>query len=129
MEWPAPLEQLLGGAQPSYELLEERISSAAGPARRFRASVSSFIKHALTREVAYASLPKARRAKLHASLAQWMERSREARDEYAGILGHHYAEAVRPEDADLAWAGADDELEELRAERRCTGSSVPRILQ
>ena len=72
------------------------------------------IKHALTREVAYASLPKARRAKLHASLAQWMERSREARDEYAGILGHHYAEAVRPEDADLAWAGADDELEELR---------------
>ena len=43
-----------------------------------------------------------------------MEGSREARDEYAGILGHHYAEAVRPEDADLAWAGADDELEELR---------------
>ena len=31
------------------------------------------------------------------------------RDELAPLLAHHYAEAVRPEDADLAWA--DDEAE------------------
>ena len=37
------------------------------------------IKHALTREVAYASLPKARRARLHAALADWLERLRRRR--------------------------------------------------
>ena len=30
------------------------------------------IKHALTREVAYTSLPKARRARLHAAFATWI---------------------------------------------------------
>jgi hypothetical protein len=30
------------------------------------------------------------------------------------LLAHHYAEAARPEDADLAWAGAHDELEQLQ---------------
>ena len=65
--------------------------------------------------MAYATLPKARRARLHAALAGWMERSREAREEQAALLGHHYAEAVKPEDADLAWAGDDEELARLRA--------------
>ena len=54
------------------------------------------------------------RAHLHAAFAEWLERSREAREEHAALLAHHYAEAVRPEDVDLAWAGADSELEELR---------------
>jgi tetratricopeptide (TPR) repeat protein len=112
--WPSPLEELLEGAQPSYDLLEERDFIRRRPGSSFPGEREFAIKHALTREVAYASLPKARRARLHASLAEWMERSREARDEYAAILGHHYAEAVRPEDADLAWVGADNELEELR---------------
>jgi tetratricopeptide (TPR) repeat protein len=31
------------------------------------------------------------------------------------MLAHHYAMAVRPEDADLAWAGREREMEELRA--------------
>ncbi len=33
------------------------------------------IKHALTREVAYESLLKAKRALLHAGLAEWLERN------------------------------------------------------
>jgi hypothetical protein len=69
-------------------------------------------KHALTREVAYATLTKARRAHLHAAFAAWLERL--GRDELAPLLAHHYAEAVRPEDADLAWAGQADELARLR---------------
>jgi class 3 adenylate cyclase len=71
------------------------------------------IKHALTREVAYETLPKAERARLHARFARWLE-GLDARDELASLLAHHYAEAVRPEDADLAWAGADEELARLR---------------
>ena len=38
----------------------------------------------------------------------------EGRDEHAALLAHHYAEAVRPEDVDLAWAGDDAELGHLR---------------
>jgi len=112
--WPAPLEQLLEGAGPSYELLEERDFIRRRSGSSLPGEQEFAIKHALTREVAYASLPKARRARLHASLAEWMERSREAREELAALLGHHYAEAVKPEDADLAWAGQDDELVRLR---------------
>src|SRR5207247_538378 len=71
-------------------------------------------KHQLTREVAYASLPKAKRARLHAEFAAWLERFGRGRDEHAPLLARHYAEAVRPEDADLAWMGAEDELERVR---------------
>src|SRR5205814_2368207 len=65
--------------------------------------------------VAYASLPKARRSQLHAAFAEWLERSGEGNDEHAGLLAHHYAEAVRPEDLDLAWQGQETEAKQLRA--------------
>ena len=65
-------------AGPVYELVERRsrtsgcsrsaTSSGADPARRSPGEREYAIKHALTREVAYASLPKARRARLHAAL-------------------------------------------------------------
>ena len=71
------------------------------------------IKHALTREVAYASLPKTKRARLHAAFAQWLERLG-GRDEHASLLAHHYAQSVRPDDADLAWAGDHEVREQLR---------------
>jgi len=72
------------------------------------------IKHALTREVAYAGLPRARRARLHAAFARWLERTGEGRDEYAPLLAHHYAEALRPEDADLAWSEDEAQLPALQ---------------
>src|SRR5262249_14564153 len=74
------------------------------------------IKHAVTREVAYASIPKARRARLHAAFAAWLERFGGGRDEHAVLLAHHFAQAVRPEDADLAWAGDEAELGRVRAQ-------------
>jgi tetratricopeptide (TPR) repeat protein len=52
---------------------------------------------------------------MHARFAQWVERRAGSPDEVAPILAHHYAEAVRPEDADLAWSGRDQELAELKA--------------
>jgi hypothetical protein len=112
--WSGPVYELLEGVEPDLRLLEERDfirhrsgSSIAGE-REF------VIKHALTREVAYGSLPKVKRARLHAQFATWLERAGEGRDEHAALLAHHYAEAVRPEDVDLTWPGDDAELGRLR---------------
>jgi class 3 adenylate cyclase len=84
---------LLDDEEPDFELLQ---------ARDFLASRHEF-KHAVTREVAYASLPKRRRARLHAAFAEWLEQQRGGRDEDASLLAHHYASAVHPEERDLAW--------------------------
>jgi hypothetical protein len=112
--WPGPVRVLLGEGEPDFEILEERdfIRRRAGSSL---AGESEFaFKHALTREVAYSSLPKARRARLHAAFAGWLERVGEGRDEWAALLAHHFAEAVRPEDSDLAWSDEAAELERLR---------------
>jgi class 3 adenylate cyclase len=113
--WTGPLYELLKGLEPDFRILEERdfVRRRSGSAMAGEREYA--IKHALTREVAYASLPKAKRARLHAAFASWLERVGEARDEYAALLAHHYAEAVRPEDADLAWHGDEAEAEGLRA--------------
>jgi class 3 adenylate cyclase len=112
--WTGPVYELVGG-MPDFELLTERdfVHRRAGsslPGEREYA-----IKHALTREVAYGGLPKAKRAQLHAGFARWLERSGQRSDEHAALLAHHYAEAVRPEDVDLAWSGNEREYAELRA--------------
>jgi class 3 adenylate cyclase/tetratricopeptide (TPR) repeat protein len=111
--WTGPVYELVGGA-PDFDLLTERDFVRRRAGSSLSGEREYAIKHALTREVAYASLPKARRAQLHAAFARWLERSGEGNDEHAGLLAHHYAEAVRPEDLDLAWAGREDEAAELR---------------
>ena len=104
--WHGPVRALLDGRSPDFALLESRDfirrrtdSSLAGE-REFA------FKHALTRDVAYATLPIASRARLHAAFAEWLEGVAEGRGEHAALLAHHYAEAVRPEEADLAWGTA-----------------------
>jgi hypothetical protein len=113
--WTGAVYELLPG-EPDFRALEERDfirlrSGSSIPGQREYA-----IKHALTREVAYATLPRARRAHLHAGFAAWLERLSEGGgDVHASLLAHHYAEAVRSEDVDLAWSGAGTELTRLRA--------------
>jgi DNA-binding SARP family transcriptional activator len=111
--WQGPVLELLGGIDPDTGVLvgrdfirRRRTSSVAGE-QEFA------FKHALTRDVAYESLPKARRARLHATFAAWIERLGGDRDEHAPLLAHHYAEAVKPEDRDLAWPDEDAEFERL----------------
>src|SRR5262249_46101573 len=58
--------------------------------------------------------PKAKGAQLHTAFARWLERRSQGADEHAALLAHHYAETVRPEDLDLAWAGYEEEVLELR---------------
>ncbi|MDP9331622.1 MAG: AAA family ATPase [Actinomycetota bacterium] len=113
--WAGPVYELVEEAEPDLRILEERDFIRRRPGSSIAGDREYAIKHALTREVAYAGLPKARRARLHAAFARWLERTGEGRDEYAPLLAHHYAEAVRPDDSDLAWAGEEGQLAELRA--------------
>ena len=111
--WSGPVYELVDGA-PDLEVLETRDFVR----RRTESSIAGereyAIKHALTREIAYGSLPKRERAGMHAGFASWLERAGGGRDEDAALLAHHFAEAVRPEDADLAWRGREAEREQVR---------------
>jgi tetratricopeptide (TPR) repeat protein len=113
--WTGPMYALVGARTPDIGVLEEREFVRRRPTSTLPGEREYLIKHALTREVAYEALPRARRARLHAAFASWLERRMDGRDELAPMLAHHYAMAVRPEDADLAWAGREREMGELRA--------------
>jgi len=112
--WTGPVYELVGAATPDFAVLEERdfVRRRAGSSMKGQREYA--IKHALTRQVAYEMLPKARRAKLHAAFARWLESQGEGDDEHASLLAHHYAEAVRPADVDLAWSGNEEEAGPLR---------------
>jgi class 3 adenylate cyclase len=114
--WAGPVYELVEPAEPALHILEERDFIRRRTGTSMAGEREFAIKHALTREVAYSGVPKARRASLHAAFARWLEAVGESeRDEHASLLAHHYAEAVRPEDVDLAWAGQESELADLQA--------------
>ena len=103
---PPALTALVGSAAEARTLVERGFLRPTEPELVF--------KHALTREVAYGSLPKTDRARLHALYAGWLE-AQEAGDTRAGALAYHYAEAVNAEVAELAWRGRENEAQRLRA--------------
>jgi DNA-binding SARP family transcriptional activator len=113
--WEAAVRELLDSPEAEVSRLEERgfvrprLESSLDDEREY------VFKHALTREVAYASLPLAGRARLHAHLAEWLERTGRATEEHAPLLAHHYGEAVAPAVADLAWGDDAERASELRA--------------
>jgi class 3 adenylate cyclase/tetratricopeptide (TPR) repeat protein len=112
--WTGPIYELLEGREPDFRTLEDRDFIRRRSGSSMAGEREYAFKHALTREVAYGTLPKASRARLHAAFAGWLERIGEGRDEHASLLAHHYADAVRPEDVDLAWPGNEHEAERLR---------------
>jgi class 3 adenylate cyclase/tetratricopeptide (TPR) repeat protein len=129
--WTGPVYELVEGLAPDLHLLETRdfIRQRAGSS--LAGEVEYAFKHTLTREVAYGSLTKARRAQLHTQFADWLEHLGEGRDEHAPLLAHHYAEAVRPQDVDVAWPDGGPELERVREKavhwlRRAAGVAISR---
>jgi class 3 adenylate cyclase len=111
--WTGPVYELVE-AKPDLRVLEDRDFIRRRAGSSMAGEREYVIKHALTREVAYDSIPRARRAPMHAAFAAWLERREPGRDDLASLLAHHFTEAVRAEDADLAWAGEQIELERLR---------------
>ena len=61
-----------------------------------RPAADSYVfRHILIREVAYQTLPRAERARLHAAAAAWLERGVAGReDALAELIAFHYREAV-----------------------------------
>ncbi|HEX5469303.1 MAG TPA: adenylate/guanylate cyclase domain-containing protein [Gaiellaceae bacterium] len=113
--WTLPVYELVAGLDPDLRVLEARDFVRRRAGSSIAGETEYAFKHQLTREVAYEGLPKGKRARLHASFATWLEGFGGGRAEHAPLLAHHYAEAVKAEDADLAWAGAEVELAGLRA--------------
>jgi class 3 adenylate cyclase len=113
--WSDPVRELVEDADPDFGLLQDRAFVLPHLQSSIEGQREWLIKHALTRDVAYQGLLKARRAHLHAGFAQWLERNSTGEDEYVSLLAHHFAAAVVPEDLDLAWYGREEEAAALRA--------------
>ncbi|MBV9415981.1 MAG: hypothetical protein JO363_13450 [Solirubrobacterales bacterium] len=91
--WREAVEALLGGAPASFSLLEERDFVRPRPSSSLAGVRELTFKHALTREVAYRTLARARRGRFHGEFARWLEQANGGRDEDAALLAHHYYEA------------------------------------
>jgi class 3 adenylate cyclase/tetratricopeptide (TPR) repeat protein len=115
--WAEPVARALGNGtvQGHLTALEHRGLVFARPTSSLAGQVEYAFRHALVREVAYAGLPKSRRARAHADHAAWIERLAADRvDEFADLIAHHYGSAVSGEDSDLAWSGDEEEMRSLR---------------
>ena len=112
--WRGAVRRLIDDV-PDFALLEARDFIRRRSTSSVEGERELVFKHALTRDVAYASVPKTRRATLHAACAAWLEGIDAGRGELAAQLAYHYTEAVRPEDSDLAWDGQPDERARLEA--------------
>jgi class 3 adenylate cyclase len=113
--WQGTLEALGsdGALTETLHALERRGLVRHSPSSRIRGDQELIFKHALVREVAYATLPKAARRERHAVVARFVERAAGDPTAYAAILAHHWREAgedAKAADylltaADQAWRG------------------------
>jgi class 3 adenylate cyclase/tetratricopeptide (TPR) repeat protein len=111
--WTGPVYDLVDG-DPDLRVLEDRDFVRRRTGSSLEGEREYVFKHAVTREVAYESVPKAKRARWHAEFAEWVVREIGERDDVVPILAHHAAAAVAPEVADLAWGQDAERLAELR---------------
>src|SRR2546425_3062227 len=115
--WEAPVRRATADPDVTSSLLalEAKGLVSVHPTSSIAGELEFIFKHALVRDVAYASLPRVRRARAHAEGARWVEPiAGDRSEELAELIAHHYRTALLGEDADLAWT--DDPV--ARAELR-----------
>jgi class 3 adenylate cyclase/tetratricopeptide (TPR) repeat protein len=115
--WPGSLAAAADGRDPVETLrsLEQRGLVSARTSSTIEGQPEYIFRHVLIRDVAYASVPRARRARAHAETGRWLETLAADRlDEFGELLAYHYAAAAAGDDADLAWATDTDLREGLR---------------
>jgi predicted ATPase len=93
--WRGSLEALRPGAALAQRIqeLERRDLIRRSPSSRIRGDEELAFKHALIREVAYATLPKGVREERHGVVARFLEQAAGNPATYASILAHHWREA------------------------------------
>jgi DNA-binding SARP family transcriptional activator len=111
---PAAVEALVGPCDAAIDVLVRRDFIQSDPTSSVESPRFRF-KHAITRDVAYGGLPRARRAHLHASVADWLLADGGGRDEDAARLADHLSVAANPDDVQLAWPERGVELERITA--------------
>ena len=116
--WAAALERMRPDAsvRAALRALEDRGLVVARPTSELPGQTAIAFNHGLTREVAYESIPRARRGRAHAEVARWTEElAGDRRGEFVELVAHHYEQAAHPEDADLAWPDDPARREEVRS--------------
>jgi len=116
--WEAPVRRATADPDVTSSLLslEAKGLVSVHPTSGIAGELEFIFKHALVRDVAYASLPRVRRARAHAEAARWLEQiAGDRSEELAELIAHHYRTAVLGEDADLAWTDSPVGRAELRA--------------
>jgi class 3 adenylate cyclase/tetratricopeptide (TPR) repeat protein len=115
--WAASLDGAVEGVELEASLagLERKGLILVRPTSSLAGQTEYLFKHALVRDVAYASLPKARRARAHAAVAEWIAALASDRiDEFAELIAHHYWSAIRGDGADMAWLDDAPGRDEVR---------------
>jgi class 3 adenylate cyclase/tetratricopeptide (TPR) repeat protein len=116
--WEAPVRQASADPDVTSSLLalEAKGLVSVRPTSSIAGQLEFIFKHALVRDVAYASLPRIRRARAHAEAARWLEQiAGNGSEELAELIAYHYRKALLGEDADLAWSDDPVARAELRA--------------
>ena len=116
--WASPLRRAVADERIDARLatLERAGFVVRRPTSSLGGQAEYMFRHALLHDVAYESLPRGRRARAHAAVGAWMEEVAGDRvDEVAELLAHHYASAVTPGIAELAW---DDSADREAARRK-----------
>jgi predicted ATPase len=104
--WPGALAA--DGPQGALRLLERRGLVIARPTSSMPGEQEYAFRHALIRDVAYASVPKARRALDHARVGAWLETAAHDRgDELAEVVASHFYAAVAGRETFGARCGAE----------------------
>jgi class 3 adenylate cyclase len=122
--WTTALDATGGrDARTELAMLENRGLVVTRPSSQLAGQPELTFRHALIREVAYQSIPRARRARAHAAAAEWIELlAGDRRDEFVELIAHHAAAAADPQDAELAWPEDTARRDELR------GKAIARLL-
>jgi class 3 adenylate cyclase/tetratricopeptide (TPR) repeat protein len=81
------------------EDLERRNLIRREPMSRLEADVEFRFRHALIRDVAYGTVPRAVRRERHAATARFVEERTDGAETVAWVLAHHWREAGEPEKA------------------------------
>jgi len=120
--WPAAV----GVDEVQVDVLARRGLVAEGHASVVAGMREFTFKHALTRDVAYQSLPRPERRELHRAIGEWIEQGRAGREgETAELAAYHFGEAIRYGDADPAIAALAFELFLSSGEAAITRAALP----